>query len=144
MNAKIVRLDPTVPLPEYKTSGSVALDLASSVDMVIEPRTVALIPTGLIIEVPNGHVGMIAIRSSTPMRKGLILANGIGVVDQDYCGPADEWMVQVYNLTDTSVHVSKGERIAQVMFIPVSKVQWLVQDVITKQSRGGVGSTGVF
>jgi dUTP pyrophosphatase len=143
MNVRVMRIDDSMPLPEYQTPGSVALDLASREEIDIAPKSIALVPTGLIIEVPNGYVGLIAIRSSTPYKKGLMLANGIGVVDQDYCGPNDEWKVMLYNTTESPVHVSKYERIAQVMFVPVAKIQWFERKYSPAlNSRGGIGSTG--
>ena len=89
MNVPIVRLSPSVALPAYATAGSAGFDLASSVDMTIGPGEVALVPTGLVIAVPSGHFLGIFARSSTPLRRGLMVANGVGVVDSDYCGPAD-------------------------------------------------------
>ena len=72
---------PSMPLPAYQTAGAAGFDLASSVDMIVEPGEVALVPTGLVIEVPAGHFLGIFARSSTPLKRGLMVANGVGVVD---------------------------------------------------------------
>ena len=96
---RIRRLDASVPLPVYQTPGAAGFDLAASADVVIAPGTIALVPTGLVIEVPPGHFLGIFARSSTPLKKGLMVANGVGVIDQDYCGPADEVKIQVLNFT---------------------------------------------
>jgi hypothetical protein len=77
----IHRLDPSIPLPAYQTTGAAGFDLASSVDMMVQPGEVTLVPTGLVIEVPKGHVLGVFARSSTPLKRGLMVANGVGVVD---------------------------------------------------------------
>ena len=84
--------------PSYaptKRLGSTSLRLTTS----IAPGRVALVRTGLIIEVPTGHFLGIFARSSTPLKRGLLVANGVGVIDPDYSGPKDEVMVQVLNFT---------------------------------------------
>src|SRR5690349_12971837 len=111
--------------------------------MVVQPGEVALVPTGLVIEVPRGHFLGVFARSSTPLKRGLMIANGVGVVDEDYCGPADEVKIQVLNFTDAAVRVAKGERIAQGLFVPVVRAEWIVADgELREESRGGFGATG--
>src|SRR5713101_3189020 len=107
---RVHRLDPSVALPKYETPGAAGFDLAASVDMSVAPGEVALVPTGLVIEVPSGHFLGVFARSSTPLRRGLMVANGVGVVDSDYCGPTDEVMIAVINVTDRDVLVSRGDR----------------------------------
>src|SRR5262245_52041044 len=87
MRLKIRRLDSTVPLPTYGTDEAAGFDLAAASDATIAPRQIALIPTGLVIEVPTGHCLGIFARSSTPLKRGLVIANGVGIVDPDYSGP---------------------------------------------------------
>ncbi len=140
---RIRRLHPSVPLPVYQTSGAAGFDLASSADMTILPGTIALVPTGLVIQVPPGHFLGIFARSSTPLKKGLMVANGVGVIDEDYCGPADEVKIQVLNFTAAPVQVGKGDRIAQGLFIPVARAEWQEADGDLRDgSRGGFGATG--
>jgi len=142
---RLRRLDPSVPLPAYQTPGAAGFDLAASADVLIAPGTIALVPTGLVIEVPAGHFLGIFARSSTPLKKGLMVANGVGVIDQDYCGPADEVKIQVLNFTAAPVQVTRGDRIAQGLFIPVARADW--QETggdLRDGSRGGFGSTGSF
>ncbi len=74
------------------------------------------------------------------MKKGLVVANAIGIIDQDYCGPTDEVKVQAYNITDAPVTVERGERIAQGMFLPVERAEW-VEGTPNATDRGGFGST---
>ena len=140
---RIRRLDSTIPLPAYQTTGAAGFDLASSADLTIAPGAIALVPTGLVIQVPRGHCLGIFARSSTPLKKGLMVANGVGVIDQDYCGPADEVKIQVLNFTAAPVRVAKGDRIAQGLFIPVARAEWQDADGDLRDgSRGGFGATG--
>src|SRR5215831_18600948 len=84
ISARIHRLNPDVPLPRYESDGAAGFDLAASQDLVIPPGALALVPTGLVIEVPPGHFLGVFARSSTPLRRGLMVANGVGVIDEDY------------------------------------------------------------
>lgn len=142
MNARITRLDPSVPLPEYQTPGAAAFDLAASEDTTIQPGEVRLVPTGLVIEVPEGHFLGVFARSSTPLRRGLIVANGVGVVDPDYSGPTDEVKIEVLNVTRAPVTVKRGDRIAQGIIMPAVRVAWTEVAAIREASRGGFGGTG--
>lgn len=142
MKIKILRKDSTVELPAYQTPGSVAFDLSSSEDTVIQPHEIQRVPTGLTICTPPDHMLLIAARSSTPMKKGLMIANGIGIVDQDYCGPGDEIKLQLLNFTDKPVEVKKGERLAQGLFLKLDRVEWEEVKELNTGSRGGFGSTG--
>ena len=100
MTLTITRLAPHVSLPAYGTPGAAAFDLAASTDTVVPPHGIALVPTGLVVRVPEGHFLAILARSSTPLTRGLIVANGMGVVDSDYCGPTDEVKIQVLNISN--------------------------------------------
>ena len=141
LTTRIRRLRPDVTLPAYQTAESAGFDLAASEDVTIEPGEVALVPTGLVIEVPHGHFLGVFARSSTPLKRGLMVANGVGVVDPDYSGPADEVKIEVVNFTRQPVRVAKGDRIAQGLFIPVVQARWTEADEIRSASRGGFGST---
>ncbi len=144
MEIKIKRVDTTLPLPEYKTKGAVAFDLYSRTDEVIPPRSLKLIPANFIIETPEGYMLMLAARSSLASKKGLMMANGIGTIDQDYCGEEDELKLNLYNFTDTEVTIKKGERLAQGIFVKIEKGNWNEVDKMTTESRGGFGTTGQF
>lgn len=139
---RIHRLDPAVPLPSYQTAGAAGFDLAANADLAIAPGAIVLIPTGLVVEVPQGHFLGIFARSSTPLKKGLIVANGVGVLDSDYCGPTDELKIQVMNVTQREVTVLKGDRIAQGIVMPFVRVAIEDGTGATAASRGGFGSTG--
>lgn len=143
MKVKIKRIDTSLHLPTYATSGSVCFDLLAREDMEIQPKAVALIPTNIIIETPQGYMFIVVPRSSTPKKKGLLIPHGIGIIDQDYSGPKDEVLFQVMNFTDNVVKVEKGERLAQGCFVPVQRVEFEeVEAAISDTSRGGIGSTG--
>jgi dUTP pyrophosphatase len=103
---------------------------------------VALVRTGLIIEVPTGHFLGIFARSSTPLKRGLLVANGVGVVDPDYSGPEDEIMIQVLNFTGNEVQVKRGDRLAQGIVLQAPRVSWQEVGDIRPVTRGGFGVTG--
>lgn len=142
MRLRIKRLDSTIPLPTYGTDEAAGFDLAASHDLTIEPRQIALVRTGLVIEVPSGHCLAILARSSTPLKRGLMVANGVGIVDPDYSGPNDEVMIQVLNVTDAPVRVQRGDRLAQGIVLPAPRVSWHEVDSIRHATRGGFGATG--
>lgn len=140
MKVRIKRIDKSLPLPEYHTSGSVAFDVYSRIDMVIPAKSVDRIPTNLVIEIPKDYVAQIKGRSSTPKKKGLWV--DVGYIDQDYCGEEDEFILQVLNFTETEVKVEKGERLGQVAFLRVDKAEWEEVDKMNNHNRGGFGTTG--
>jgi len=143
LTVRIHRLGAGVPLPRYETAGAAGFDLAAGADVVVPPGAVALVPTGLVIEVPAGYFLGIFARSSTPLRRGLMVANGVGVIDEDYCGPADEVKVQVLNFTAAPVTVARGDRIAQGILLPVTRADWHETAAPARgESRGGFGATG--
>jgi dUTP pyrophosphatase len=142
MAVRIRRLRPSISLPSYETTGSAAFDLAAAEDVLVPAAQVRLVPTGLVVEVPAGMFLGIFARSSTPLKRGLMVANGVGVVDSDYCGPDDEVKIAVVNFTAEPVQVRAGDRIAQGIFLPAARVQWEEVEQLRADSRGGFGSTG--
>ncbi len=142
MRLKIKRLDPSIGLPEPATAGAAGFDLAASMDIEIPARSIKLVGTGLVIAVPDGHFLGIFARSSTPLKRGLMVANGVGIIDADYCGPADEIKIQLLNVTDQPVKVSKGDRLAQGVVLPCPRVEWDEVTELAAPTRGGFGSTG--
>lgn len=143
LSVKISRIRPEVALPVYGSDGAVAFDLASAEDLTIAPKSIALIPTGLIIATPAGYALLLAPRSSLFKKKGLRLGNTVGVIDQDYCGPNDEILIQAWNPGDIPVAVIKGERLVQGFFVPVPRVAWQ-EFTPSERSRGGFGSTNGY
>jgi dUTP pyrophosphatase len=144
MQIRLRRLDPTVPLPAYGTAAAAGFDLAASCDVRVAPGQIVLVPTGLVIEVPPGFFLGIFARSSTPLKRGLVVANGVGVVDPDYSGPEDEVRIQVLNVTRDEVLVARGDRLAQGIILPAPRVEWREVDAVElrQENRGGFGATG--
>jgi dUTP pyrophosphatase len=143
MLLKIKRLQSAIGLPEPATSGAAGFDLAAAADLEIPPRSIRLVGTGLVIAVPEGYFLGIFARSSTPLKRGLMVANGVGIIDADYCGPADEIKIQVLNITDAPVKVSRGDRLAQGIVLPCPRIEWEEVDEMIVPTRGGFGSTGM-
>ena len=141
MHVRVTRIDDDMPLPRYQTAGAAGFDLAARVAMTVAPGEVALVPTGLIIEVPAGHFLGIFARSSTPLKRGLLVANGVGIVDADYCGPTDEIKIEVLNFTAAPVVIERGDRLAQGVILPFVRADW-TETSIARESRGGFGGTG--
>ena len=142
MRIKVVRLDLAVPLPSYQTAGAAGFDLAASADLTVQPGQILLVPTGLVFAVPAGHFLGIFARSSTPLKKGLVVANGVGVLDSDYSGPTDELKIQVMNVTAAPVEIRRGDRIAQGVILPFVRAEFEESAAATGPDRGGFGSTG--
>lgn len=138
---RIKRTSTEVPLPEYKTPGAIAFDIAVIEEKLLPPGELVFLRTGLIVCIPEGYGLVIASRSSTA-KKNLVLANGIGVIDQDYCGPEDELHLSVRNVGTEPYRIQKGERIAQGLFVPIARAQFEEVEELTGESRGGYGTTG--
>lgn len=142
MQVFIQRIDPALPLPEYHTAGAAAFDFVTRETTVIAPRAMGLVPGNIIVKVPEGYGLLILPRSSLPRKKGLICPHSMGLIDQDYHGPKDEIFVQVQNVTDQTVTVERGERIAQGLFVKIDRAEWKEVDGHGAETRGGFGSTG--
>lgn len=143
MNIKIKLIDDSLPLPQYQTSGSVAFDVYSRLTVTVPPMTPTIVPLNIVVKVPKGYFLMLAARSSLAKKKSLMVANGIGVIDEDYHGDEDEIGLSVLNFSKKNIVVEKGERIGQGIFVQIAKVSRFVKTTsIKKQSRGGFGSTG--
>ena len=141
MNVTITRIHPSAQIPRYETAAAAGFDLVSVEDVTIDPGRVGFVPTGLVIQVPTGMFLGIFARSSTPLKRGLMVANGVGVIDPDYCGATDEVKILVTNFTSAPVTVKAGDRIAQGMFLAVPRVEWAEGEPVTT-ARGGFGSSG--
>lgn len=142
MKINIKRIDKSLEIPEYKTKGSVGFDLSAREETQIKPLEVKLVPTNLVFKTPKGYGLFLFSRSSLALKKGLMLANGVGVVDWDYSGEEDEVKVSLLNFSKKRVKIEKGERIAQGVFIKTQKVNFKEVKKMAKKSRGGFGSTG--
>lgn len=141
MKINIRRAHPDALIPEYKTSGAVAFDLAVIEGGVLAPNEYRLFRTGIVIAVPEGHALILAPRSSNG-KKGIRLANSIGVIDQDFCGNDDELRLVLHNFGNTPYTVEPGERLAQGLIMPITKVTFAEVDNMGTPNRGGFGTTG--
>ena len=140
MKVKIKRIDKTLPLPEYHTSGAVAFDLVAREGVVIQPHTIARVPANVIIEIPKGYMLLLKDRSSTPKKKGLLAT--VGFIDQDFYGDEDEIQMQFYNFQNVPVTIERGERLGQAAFVRIDQCVWEEVDTMDTKTRGGFGSTG--
>jgi dUTP pyrophosphatase len=143
VNIKIVNLS-TNPLPEYATAGSAGMDMRASLSepVMIKPLQRVLIPTGLFIELPDGYEAQVRPRSGLAIKKGLSVLNSPGTIDSDYRG---EIKVILINLSNESVIVNTGERIAQLVISKYEKAELTeVHDLSdSERGAGGLGHTGV-
>lgn len=141
MKIKIKRFDKTLPLPVHKTTGAIAVDICSRVDVTIKPKQIAYIPMNVAIQIPDGHFIMQVPRSSTH-KLGLIAINSVGIIDRDYCGNNDEYLFPAYNFTDKTVTVEKGTRLSQLILIKCENFDVEEVDSMGDSDRGGFGTTG--
>ncbi|HUW65617.1 MAG TPA: dUTP diphosphatase [Spirochaetia bacterium] len=130
-------------LPRYESEGAAGLDLAACLDgpLTVDPGCRAMVPTGLAVALPSHLVALVFARSGLAARHGLALANGVGVVDSDYRG---EVICAMVNLADGPYTIEPGDRIAQMVFVPVEQARLVLTDDLPASGRGegGFGSTG--
>lgn len=131
-------------LPEYQSSGSAGADLCACLkdDIVIQPGKIALVPTGLYMEIPSGYEAQIRPRSGLALKHGITLLNTPGTIDSDYRG---EVRVIMANFGEAAFTVTHGMRIAQMIFAKVYKGDFTVVESLsgTERGAGGFGHTGV-
>ena len=146
LQAKILdpRLGQDFPLPEYATSGSAGLDLRAMLqaDATLEPGQTLLIPTGLSIYIADPSLAALVLpRSGLGHKHGIVLGNLVGLIDSDYQG---ELMVSCWNRGQTSFTIAVGERIAQLMLVPVIQAQFELVSEFDNSERGagGFGHSG--
>lgn len=133
-----------IPAPYYATSGSAGIDLPACIDepLKLKPQERIAVPTGIAIGLPSSeYVGMVFARSSLGLKKGITLPNAVGVIDSDYRG---EIMVALTNISQEEYTINPGERIAQLVIMPVKVASLTVVEELPQTERGvgGFGSTG--
>ncbi|MCL1077031.1 dUTP diphosphatase [Parashewanella spongiae] len=138
------RIGSEYPLPEYATVGSAGMDLRAMIDtnIIIEPGETQLIPTGVAIHVADpGLAAVILPRSGLGHKHGIVLGNLVGLIDSDYQGPL---MVSCWNRGNTPFSLDIGERLAQLVFVPVVQAQFKLVDEFNTSDRGdgGFGHSG--
>jgi dUTP pyrophosphatase len=141
-------LDPRIgqefPLPTYATPGSAGLDLRACLDsaIVLEPGQTTLLPTGLAIHIADPSLAaMMLPRSGLGHKHGIVLGNLVGLIDSDYQG---QLMVSIWNRGQTTLTIEPGERVAQMIIVPVVQAEFnLVEDFdATERGEGGFGHSG--
>lgn len=143
-DVQILRIDPELPLPAYAHPGDAGADLLSRVDVTLAPGERSLVPTGVALALPDGHVGFVVPRSGLATRHGVTTVNAPGTVDAGYRG---EIMVNLINLDPVETFtIRRGDRIAQLVVQPVVRARFLEVDSLDATQRGdtGHGSTGGF
>lgn len=132
-----------LPLPFYASDGAAGADLAAAVEgeLVIEPGARALVPTGLSIELPPGYEAQVRPRSGLALRYGVLLPNAPGTIDSDYRG---ELSVILLNAGNEPFTVKRGDRIAQIVVAPATRVRWEAVARLgeTRRGAGGFGHSG--
>ena len=138
------RIGDSIPLPHYATSGSAGLDMRACIDapIKVEPGETVLVPTGLAIHIGDADLAAVLLpRSGLGHKHGLVLGNLTGLIDSDYQGQV---YISCWNRSDTAYEIQPGERIAQMVFVPVEQVQFEVVEEFDDSSRGegGFGHSG--
>jgi dUTP pyrophosphatase len=137
----IKRFDKKLPLPAYKTKGAVCLDCHARTEITIPPRQTALVPLNVALKPPKRHFVLLAARSSF-FKRGLLMPNGVGIGDEDFCGDTDEYHLPVFNFTDSPVTIARGDRLAQILILPYPRLALKEVKKLKSKSRGGFGTTG--
>ena len=142
ITVRIIREGPN-PLPEYETADSAGMDLRAHLDaaLTLDPGERALVPTGMCMEIPPGYEGQVRPRSGLALKQGLTVLNAPGTIDADYRGDVGVILV---NTSKTAHTLEPGDRIAQIVFAPVTRAQFMEVEQLgdSGRSSGGFGSTG--
>lgn len=138
------RIGESIPLPTYATDGSAGLDLRVCIDMPVQiaPQETILLPTGISIYIETpGLAAVILPRSGLGHKHGIVLGNLVGLIDSDYQG---ELKISCWNRSQDHFTVNPGDRIAQLVFVPIVQVKFDVVQNFTQSDRGegGFGSSG--
>ncbi|MBO5364475.1 MAG: dUTP diphosphatase [Clostridia bacterium] len=143
MQVKIQYIYEGVQRPEYATSGSAGMDLSAAMDeaVTVPAGGRALVPTGIAMQIPAGYGGFVFPRSGLSYKKGISMCNCVGVIDSDYTG---EIKVAVHNISQEDYTINPGDRIAQLVFLPVPQAELIECESLdeTERGSGGFGSTG--
>ena len=130
-----------LPLPAYETAGAAGMDLRAAEDMVLKPGARCLMPTGISVALPHGYEAQVRPRSGLAVKNGVTVLNAPGTIDSDYRG---EVKVPLINHGQHDFVITRGDRIAQVVVAPVSRISWRVVETLddTARGAGGFGSSG--
>lgn len=135
----VAHLDEGMPAPERHGAW---IDLAASESVDMKQGEVRIIPLGIRMQLPEGYEGILAPRSSTCLKHGIMMANSIGIIENDYAGDDDVWGVVAYAVRDT--HIERSTRLAQFRILKtMDEVEFTFVDAMPAKNRGGYGSTGL-
>jgi len=143
VNIKVKYFNKNLAKLEFKTKEATGFDLYSRLDVLLEPFCVSYLPLNVALKLPKNYWLMMAARSSLHKKK-LMLINGIGVVDGDYCGDNDEYQAILYNFSNQKIAIKKGERLVQGILVKKTLVVLKEVERLGLKNRGGIGSTGSF
>jgi dUTP pyrophosphatase len=143
-NVKFIKLRAGASLPQYQTKGAAGMDLCALIEapVTLKPMERAALPTGLALEIPDGFEAQIRPRSGLALKNGLTVLNAPGTIDSDYRG---ELQIIIINLGKNTEVIHNGDRIAQIVFAPVVRVNCVLAEAlsVTERQNGGFGSTGI-
>ncbi|KRF00520.1 deoxyuridine 5'-triphosphate nucleotidohydrolase [Frateuria sp. Soil773] len=139
------RLGDTIPLPEAATAGSAGMDLRAAIDapLTLQPGESALVPSGIAIHIGDpGWCALVVPRSGLGHKHGLVMGNLVGVIDADYQGPL---MISCWNRGQQPYTIAVGDRIAQLLLVPVAqaRLKRVAEFAPSQRGEGGFGSTGI-
>ncbi|MEL6584210.1 MAG: dUTP diphosphatase [Pseudomonadota bacterium] len=146
---RIESADPDIPLPQYESAGAAGMDIYANFGLdrrkkgvTLMPGGRALIPTGIRLAIPRGFEAQVRPRSGLALRNGITVANAPGTIDSDYRGQVG---VILINLGRETFEVNHGDRVAQIVLAPVTRMEWVETDNLdeTERGSGGFGSTGL-
>jgi len=139
----VLRNGAGIPLPRYASAGAAGMDLVAALEtpLTLEPGERAAVPTGIALALPEGYEAQVRPRSGLALKHGLTVLNSPGTIDADYRG---EIQVILANLGTAPVTLARGERVAQLVLAPVSRIAWAPVEALQASGRGerGFGSTG--
>jgi dUTP pyrophosphatase len=140
---RVQKMRPAAVIPTYGSPFSAGADLYACLEgaVTVAPGDTAMIPTGLAFEIPEGYAGLVCARSGLATKRGLAPANKVGVIDSDYRG---ELMVSLFNHGKEAQTVLPGDRVAQLVIVPVAVFDFTLSETLSDTDRGdgGFGSTG--
>ena len=140
----VLRNGEGIPLPAYASAGAAGMDLVAALDtpLTLKPGERAAVPTGIALALPEGYEAQVRPRSGLALTQGITVLNSPGTIDADYRG---EIRVILANLGTEPVTLARGERVAQLVLAPVSRIAWVAVEALPESGRGarGFGSTGL-
>lgn len=143
IKVKLRYLSDKVSRPEYATRGSLGFDLSAALDnsFTLKAGDSVVIPSGIAVLIPKGYGGILLSRGGLSVKKGIVLTGGAGIIDSDYTG---EVKIPLTNTSETDYVIKSGDRIAQMVIIPIEYADFVVADELPKTERGNrcFGSSG--